>query len=116
MKWNLRYCLIVVYNKIVLTKTYQLCRNYVFRFRYKHLPKSYESIRNNLIEKKKINVAFFIHDAAKWKYEGVYRCFEKDERFNPYIVIVPFAAGSVTGYNVEENMMKTYSYFRFFSV
>lgn len=58
MKWNLRYCLIVVYNKIVLTKTYQLCRNYVFRFRYKHLPKSYESIRNNLIEKKKINVAF----------------------------------------------------------
>ena len=88
MKWNLRYCLIVVYNKIVLTKTYQLCRNYVFRFRYKHLPKSYESIRNNLIEKKKINVAFFIHDAAKWKYEGVYRCFEKDERFNPYIVIV----------------------------
>lgn len=52
MKWNLRYCLIVVYNKIVLTKTYQLCRNYVFRFRYKHLPKSYESIRNNLIEKK----------------------------------------------------------------
>ena len=23
MKWNLRYCLIVVYNKIVLTKTYQ---------------------------------------------------------------------------------------------
>lgn len=112
MKWNLRYCLIVVYNKIVLTKTYQLCRNYVFRFRYKHLPKSYESIRNNLIEKKKINVAFFIHDAAKWKYEGVYRCFEKDERFNPYIVIVPFAAGSVTGYNVEENMMKTYSYFK----
>lgn len=112
MKWNLRYCLIVVYNKIVLTKTYQLCRNYVFRFRYKHLPKSYESIRNNLIEKKKNNVAFFIHDAAKWKYEGVYRCFEKDERFNPYIVIVPFAAGSVTGYNVEENMMKTYSYFK----
>lgn len=27
-------------------------------------------------------------------------------------MIVPFAAGSVTGYNVEENMMKTYSYFK----
>lgn len=113
---NIRYYAIIIYNKIILTPIYQRIRNYIFKHRYDKLPLQYNNKLNSIIEtkvkaNKPIKVAFFIHEAAKWKYEGIYRLLEKDKRFKPYIVVVPFASGVVKGYHVIDKMVEVYKFF-----
>ena len=51
-------------------------------------------------KKDKIKVAFFlIHDSV-WKYEGVYKLMEQDERFEPLVIVCPYITFG------EENMLK----------
>ncbi len=60
----------------------------------------YYKIVRHLREKDKIKVAFFlIHDSV-WKYEGIYQLMEKDDRFEPVVVVCPYI---IYG---DENMMK----------
>lgn len=48
-------------------------------------------------KKDKIKVAFFVIHGSVWKYEGVYRLMEQDERFEPIIVVCPYISmGEVT--------------------
>lgn len=35
----------------------------------------------------KLKVCFTLHQASKWKCETLYRLFEKDEHFDPYIIV-----------------------------
>lgn len=41
-------------------------------------------------KKEKIKVAFFLIHSSIWKYDGVYRLMEKDDRFDPVVVVCPF--------------------------
>lgn len=58
---------------------------------------------------RRIKVAFFALHSAVWKYEGVYRLLEKDDRFDPIVVVCP-----VVNYghkNMLVEMAKAYNYF-----
>lgn len=116
LKNKLRYYEIIVYNKVILTKSYSLLRNFVLRHKYDHVVSDYEKVRQRIQAKalsgEKINVAFYILETNKWKYEGVYRLLEKDCRFNPYIVIVPYAAGAIIQNDYLSHMRKVYEYFK----
>ena len=116
LKNKIRYYEIVVYNKIILTKTYSLVRNFVLRHKYDRVVSNYEAVLQKVRAKaasgKKINVAFYILETNKWKYEGVYRLLEKDARFNPYIVIVPYAAGAIIQDDFIPHMQRVYQYFK----
>lgn len=114
---NLRYYLIIIYNKIILTKIYQRLRNYLFKHKYDNLPSQYNKILNTIIKNKvkaniPINVAFFIHESSKWKYESIYRLMESNKHFKPYIVVVPFASGVIKGYHVIDKMIEVYHFFK----
>lgn len=106
---------IVLYNKIILTKSFLYLYNFIFRNRYKRIPKNYafvlEKIRSKVAKGGIIKVGFYILEASKWKYEGIYRLMEKDPRFDPYIVIVPFASGSVINKDYITHMYDAYDYF-----
>lgn len=58
---------------------------------------------------RRIRVAFFALHSAVWKYENVYRLLEKDDRFDPIVVVCP-----VVNYgheNMLEEMTKAYKFF-----
>lgn len=50
--------------------------------------------------KKKIKVAFFLIHESVWKYEGLYKLMNQDERFEPIVIVCPYI---VYG---EENMLR----------
>ena len=113
---KIRYYEIIVYNMLILTRWYSVIRNFVLRHKYDSIPAIYAGVLLKVRKKasagEKINVAFYILETNKWKYEGVYRLLEKDERFNPYIVVVPYAAGAVIQTDYIPHMRKVYEYFK----
>ena len=115
LKNKIRYYEIVVYNVLILTRWYSVIRNFVLRHKYDNVPSIYaevlQKVRRKALAGEKINVAFYILEINKWKYEGVYRLLEKDKRFNPYIVVVPYAAGAVIQTDYISHMSKVYEYF-----
>jgi len=110
-----RYIAIVIYNYIILTRVYSWIRNILFKNRYKWLVSNYEHILQEKREKAQsgnpINVAFYIWESSKWKYEGLYRLLEKDSQFHPYIVIVPFESGAVVGQDYLRYMQEVSAYY-----
>ncbi len=115
LKNKIRYYEIIIYNKIILTKLYSVARNFVLRHKYDSVPAQYDAVLKKKQAKAKsgevINVAFYILETNKWKYEGLYRLLEKDRRFNPYIVVVPYAAGAIIQTDYIPHMLKVYEYF-----
>jgi hypothetical protein len=75
-------------------------KSLTFYFQIKKLPHSHSAALKKVTQKKKIKVVFFlIHDSV-WKYEGVYRLMEKDNRFDPLVVVCPYIIGG------ESNMLR----------
>lgn len=116
LKNKIRYYEIIIYNKIILTRPYSLVRNFILRHKYDSLPAQYGVVLKSKQAKAKnkeiIDVAFYILETNKWKYEGLYRLLEKDSRFNPYIVVVPYAAGAIIQTDFVPHMRKVYAYFK----
>lgn len=106
---------IVLYNKIILTSWFSKCRNFVLKHRYDNVPNEYKQLLSKLKNKIQkghiVNVAFYILEVSKWKYEGIYRLLAKDNRFNPYITIVPFSGGAVLENDYLEHMHSVYDFF-----
>ena len=69
LKNKVRYYEIVVYNKIILTKTYSLVRNFVLRHKYDRVVSNYEAVLQKVRAKaasgEKINVAFLFFKIRK---------------------------------------------------
>ena len=112
---KLRMYSIVLYNKIILTRWFSKIRNFVFRHRYDNVQENYQKIVDQLRVKVKnghtIKVAFYMLEVSKWKYEGLYRLMENDDRFDPYITVVPFAGGAVLEEGYLTHMKTVYDYF-----
>lgn len=71
-----------------------------FSFKIKTLHLNHSAALKKVSQKKKIKVIFFlIHDSV-WKYEGIYRLMEKDNRFDPLVVVCPYIIGG------ESNMLR----------
>ena len=113
---KLRYLSIILYNEIILTRLFSIFRNFVFRNRYKWLIANYAAVLNTKRYKaeigERINIAFYMLETSKWKYEGLYKLLKSDNRFNPYIVVVPFASGAVIGQNYITHMKEVYQHFK----
>jgi CDP-glycerol glycerophosphotransferase (TagB/SpsB family) len=76
---------------IIPSKLANSIRRYLYmNIRLRSVNKSHEKALIKIRKKDKIKVAFFlIHDSI-WKYDGVYKLMEKDERFDPIIVVCPY--------------------------
>lgn len=105
----------IIYKKVVQSPCFIFTRNVVFKHRYDSIQSHYIDVLNKLREKakggEKISVAFYNWEMSKWKAEGLYRLLEKDERFDAYIVTVPFAGGAIKEQNYLSKMLKAYNYF-----
>jgi hypothetical protein len=67
-------------------------------------------VRKKALSKEKIKIAFFALNSSVWKYDGVYKIFEKDNRFEPIIVVCPTIN---YGYeNMIFEMNKTFNFFK----
>ena len=60
-----------------------------------------------------LNVLFYVYDESKWKSQSVYDMMEKDDRFNPVIVVTKNCAPAGNpNYQTVENVKKCYEYFK----
>lgn len=64
----------------IILKYYLSVRN---KFHFAMITK----VRRKLTESQRIIVAFLVYNPAIWKYENLYRLFERDDRFLPTIII-----------------------------
>lgn len=91
--------MIAVLPATIITKFRVIRFNWILKKTHLNHNVALEKVR----KKNKIKVVFFlIHDSI-WKYEGVYRLMQQDERFDPLVVVCPY---TIYG---EENMLKEMS-------
>lgn len=67
-------------------------RSSIFQWKLKRVQANHRRELERVRSKEKINVVFILVHKSIWKYEGVYRIMEKDEIFNPVVIICPFTA------------------------
>lgn len=74
--------------------------SFVYNYKFKRVEANHKKALLLIKNKAKIKVAFFlIHDSI-WKYEGLYKLMEKDERFDPVVVVCPYMVyGTETMHN-----------------
>ena len=89
---------------------YQRLRDRYLRVHYGLIHKRYEKIVKRVREKEKIKVAFFLIHEAVWKYDGLFKLLEKDERFDPLVVVCPYTI--FTEENMLREMNQSYDGFR----
>ncbi len=65
-------------------------RIFIFLLKHKKVEAKHKKALEYVRSKEKIKAAFFINHDSDWKYEGVYRIMEHDERFEPVIIICPY--------------------------
>ncbi|MDX9847998.1 MAG: CDP-glycerol glycerophosphotransferase family protein [Tenuifilaceae bacterium] len=73
---------------------YKYINNIFFKIKLHKVRRNHKRALEVVRQKNKVKVVFLlIHDSV-WKYEGVYRLMEKDDRFDPIIAICPYTAYS----------------------
>ena len=83
----------------------------------KYIKKNRVSVLKKLKKKiargEKINVAFHIYDASKWKCQEIFNLLDKDEHFHPYIVATRCGSDFLNTSYQEPNMVfKTFDFFK----
>jgi hypothetical protein len=70
--------------------TYHFLKNIIYSIYFSFVQWRYKKFARQIRKKEKIKVAFFlIHDSV-WKYDGVYKLFESDQRFEPVVIVCPY--------------------------
>lgn len=78
--------------------------NLSFKIRIQRIQHNYKKVLVRVQNKKKVKVVFFLMHHADWKYEVIYRLMDKDDRFEPIVVVCPY---SVYGDDFMLNVMET---------
>ena len=85
-------------------------REISFNYHFKQTQLKQTKALAEVREKEKVKVAFFIFKESVWKFEELYHLMEKDNRFEPVVVICPFIVyGEET---MHKNMKQAYTYFK----
>ena len=71
--------------------------------------KMHQKALERVRRKKRLKVVFFLIHESVWKYEGLYYLMDKDDRFEPIVVICPDLKNSGADMAIEMN--RTYSNF-----
>ena len=78
-----------------------------------YIAKNQKKVLKKLKNKKLLNVVFHVYDESKWKSQSVYELMEKDERFNPVIVVTKNCAiKENSNYQTSEDVKKCYKFFK----
>ena len=81
---------VLLFVYIWFKKVFKPIREVYFKFKIKKAQENYKKALEIVRQKEKIKVAFLMMNTDTWKYDSVYKQFEKDERFDPIVIIVPF--------------------------
>ncbi|MBZ9786733.1 CDP-glycerol glycerophosphotransferase family protein [Psychroflexus sp. CAK57W] len=95
MKSALLKAKILIYRILSLTGIIKIVNNIQFKMIKKFQEKKFFELKN----KRNIKVLFIVVFDSVWKYEQLYKFFEKDKRFTPLISIAPYT-------NLSENESK----------
>ncbi len=79
-----------VYSSIVPQQIKGWIKKFIFNFQFWKVSKNHKKALEKVRKKEKIKVAFFVIKSSVWKFDLIYRMMEKDERFEPLIVICPY--------------------------
>jgi hypothetical protein len=79
-----------IYRFVIPRPIRRIRREIVDSYLIKNQPKRNQKALEIVRIKSKIKVAFFlIHDSI-WKYDGVYKLMEEDDRFEPIVIVCPY--------------------------
>ena len=79
----------------------------------KYIAKNQKRVLKKLKNKTPLNVVFYVYDESKWKSQSVYDLMEKDERFNPLIVVTKnCAVEGNANYQTKEDVKRCYEFFK----
>jgi hypothetical protein len=73
------------------------------------LSKLHQKALVKIRKKDKIKAAFFLIHNTVWKYEGVYRLMENDDRFEPIVIVCPYVIYGQE--NMQREMNQAYNAF-----
>ncbi len=78
-----------------------------------YIKKNQSRVLKKLMHKAPINVIFYVYDESKWKSQSVYDLMDKDERFNPVVVVTKNCAlEGNANYQTEEDVKRCYEFFK----
>lgn len=95
--------LILRYFKVEIEKT-------IMKIKIRKVQKLQKISLLNLKNKKTLRCVFLVVESSAWKYDGIYSIMEKDERFDPILLICP-----MVNYGKERmysNLIRVYDYFK----
>ncbi len=61
-----------------------------FKIKLKKVQANHKKALEKVRKKEKIKVAFFLIHESVWKYDGVYKLMERQERFEPIVIVCPY--------------------------
>ena len=78
-----------------------------------YIKKNQKRVLRELKNKLPLNVVFYVYDESKWKSQSVYDRMEKDDRFEPLIVVTKNCAPEGNpNFQTAEDVKKCYEYFQ----
>lgn len=92
----------------MLSEEERIARN----LEYIEANKSY--VIERLKKKSKYKVCFYVYDETKWKCQSLYELFERDEQFEPLILVTKTSVEDIKNpsYQSKENLERVYNFFK----
>lgn len=75
--------------KIVYKVVFKPLNIFFFKLKIKKVQVNHDKALKIVRKKDKIKVVFFLIHESVWKYEGVYKLMEQDNRFEPVVIVCP---------------------------
>ncbi|MBQ7279871.1 MAG: hypothetical protein IJR13_03980 [Bacteroidales bacterium] len=76
----------IIYKDFFISLSPALLRRYIKKSR------TLQARQEEYLKKKEIiNVVFFLQSSTTWPYDALYRQLEADKRYNPIVVVIPYA-------------------------
>lgn len=84
--------------------------NAIYPIKLRLIHYNYKRLVTKIRKKDRIKVAFFVIHHTAWKYGGLYRLMERDDKFEPVVIICPFVVfGEKT---LRDTMISGYNEFK----
>lgn len=91
----------------------KVVRNFIAKYQEKFCLNNYKKILTRVQNKKgKIRVLFLVRENQKWSYQSLYELLEKDEKFEPLVVVSILEIARKGKDKTRQNIDETYRFFR----
>lgn len=81
---------VLLFVYIWFKKVLKLIHNVYFKIKLKKVQANHKKALELARKKERTKVVFFLIHESVWKYEGVYKLMEQNERFEPLVVVCPY--------------------------